>query len=104
MSLELARVERLYRDYTVTAVLRNGSPATVSGVDVALIPPRTTPSASTAWTATTYAAGVATVLLAGPDAAGSGAVVVPAAGADLWLRVVDNPEVDVARVERIAVV
>lgn len=100
---ELSRVERLYRDYTVTAVLRGGGPATVTGVDVALVTPRTAPTGTTVWTPTTYEGGVATVLLAGPDASGSGAVVVPAGGADLWLRVTDTPEVDVAHIERITV-
>lgn len=103
MALTIGRTERLYRDYTVTATLKNGNPATPTGVDIALLPPRTAPAVSTTWTATTYSSGVATVLLAGPDAAGSGALVVPADGADVWLRVTDNPEIDTALIERIAV-
>lgn len=103
MAFTLSRIDRLYRDYDVAATLRDGGPATLTGVDVALLPPRTTPTAATAWTTATYAAGTATVLLAGPDAAGLGALVVPATGADLWVRVTDTPEVDAQRVERITV-
>lgn len=103
MSLTLSRVDRLYRDYTVTATLRDGSPATLAGVDVALLTPRGTPDADTSWTAADYTDGIAVVLLAGPDAAGNGALVVPADGADLWLRVTDSPEVQAVRVDRVTV-
>ena len=103
MALSLSRIDRLYRDYTVTATLRNGTPATITGVTVALLPPRTTPTAATTWATATYAAGVATVLLAGPDADPTGALPVPAGGADLWLRVSDTPEVDAELVERVSV-
>lgn len=101
--MDLNRIDRKYAKVTVTAALANGDPATLTGVDVALLAPRSTPTAATTWTAATYAAGVATVLLAGPDADPAGALVVPATGADLWIRVVDSPEVDATRVQRIAV-
>lgn len=103
MAVQISRIDRLYRYYDVTATLPNGSPATLTGVTVALLPPRTRPTGATTWTAATYAAGVATVLLAGPDADPTGAVVVPSGGADLWIKVVDTPEVDAERVERITV-
>lgn len=103
MALTIARIERLYRDYTVTATLRDGQPATLAGVDVALLPPRRTPTADTTWTDADYADGMFTVLLAGPDAATEGALTVPAEGADLWLRITDTPEIDAARIERITV-
>lgn len=103
MALTLSRIDRLYRDYTVTAELRDGQPATLTGVDVALLPPRRTPDATTVWTAADYLDGVFTVLLAGPDATTEGALTVPAGGADLWARVTDNPEVDAERIERISV-
>lgn len=103
MAFTLSRIDRLYRDYDVTATLRSGGPATLTGVDVALLPPRATPTVTTQWTAATYADGVATVLLAGPDATPTGALVVPSAGADLWIRVSDSPEVDASKVERITV-
>ena len=103
MAFELSRIDRIYRDYTVTATEKDGSPATLAGVSVALLPPRSTPTAATTWTAATYAAGIATVLLAGPDADPTSAVVVPSGGADLWIKVADSPEVDASRVERINV-
>jgi hypothetical protein len=102
--VELTRIERQYVDIDVDATLPDGTPATLTGVDVALLPPRTSPAAGTTWTAATYALGVASVLLAGPDAAGSGALVVPATGADLWIRVTDAPEIDAAKITRIAIV
>lgn len=103
MALDMSRIDRIYRDYTVTATLKSGGPATLTGVDVAILPPRTKPTGTTVWTAASYTAGVATVLLAGPDASPTGALVVPAGGGDLYIRVTDNPEIEAARVERINV-
>ena len=103
MAFSLSRIDRVYRDYEVTATTRTGGPATLTGVTVALLPPRTSPTAATTWTTATYAAGVATVLLAGPDADTAGALSVPVGGADLWIKVADSPEVDAERVERITV-
>lgn len=103
--MELNRIDCQYVDITVTATLRDGDPATLTGVDVAVVPTRTTPTSSTPWVASTYSAGVATVLLAGPDADNNPAAIsVPSSGADLWIRVVDTPEVDAARVDRITIV
>jgi hypothetical protein len=102
--VHLNRINVQYVDIDVTATLRDGTtPAPLAGVDVALIPPRTTPTAVTVWSPTTYADGTATVLIAGPDAGNADAMVVPSPGADLWIRVVDSPEVDAALVERIVV-
>lgn len=103
MALTLSRIDRLYREFTVTATLANGNPATLTGVDVALLPVGSTPKAATVWTASTYAGGVATVLLAGPDASPTNAIVVPPEGGDVWIRVTDTPEVDAEKVERVSV-
>lgn len=103
MALALSRIDRLYRQYTVTATLAGGGAATLTGADVALLAPRTTPTSATVWVAASYATGVATVLLAGPDADPTGALVVPEGGADVWIRVTDTPEVDAEYVERISV-
>ena len=103
MAYTLSRIDRILREYDVTATLPGGGPATLTGVDVALLPPRATPDGDTTWTAADYAAGVATVLLAGPDADDTDALVVPSGGADLWIRVTDSPEVDAERVERLTV-
>lgn len=99
----MSRIDRLYRDYTVTATDEDGFPTTLTGVDVALLAPRATPTGATTWTPAASSDGRWRVLLAGPDADPSAAVVVPAAGADVWLRVTDNPEVEATRVERITV-
>lgn len=103
MALTLSRIDRVYRHYDVTAVTADGAPATLAGASVALLTPRATPTGATVWTAATYADGTATVLLAGPDADATDALVIPAGGADLWIRVVDNPEIDAEKVERITV-
>jgi hypothetical protein len=102
--MELPRSARLNVNIPVTATDAAGDPQVLTGIDVALLPPRTTPTSATTWTAATYAAGFATVLLAGPDADDTDALAVPVAGADLWVRVVDNPEVVVVRAGRVAVV
>lgn len=102
MAVELTRVSRLYVEIDVAATLPGGGSATITGVDVALLPVGSGPDASTAWTPATYAAGTATVLLAGPDAGGSGALVV-ASDADLWAKVTDSPEIDAAKVTRVTV-
>ena len=101
--MNLTPVSREYATFTVAAT-EDGQPVTLTAVDVALLPPRTSPAADTAWTTADYSAGVATVLLAGPAADPSGALVVPVKGADLWVRVTDVSEVDAARVARITVV
>jgi len=102
--VEISRIDRQYVEFDTTATYGDGTPATLTGVDVALLPPRRTPAADTTWTAATYAAPTATVLVAGPDADGTGALVVPAGGADLWVRATDTPEVTATRVTRISVV
>ena len=102
MACTLARIDRLYRTYDLTATLVGGGPATITGVDVALLPPRSAPTASTVWFPSAYNAtnGSFTVLLAGPDADSTGAIVVTGS-ADIWMRVSDNPEVDAQKLERI---
>jgi hypothetical protein len=101
--MNLGRIERRYAQFPVTVTLADGTPVQPAGVDVALLAPNGTPTADTAWTAATFTDGAARVLLAGPDAPLEDALTVPAAGGDLWARVVDTPEVDTARVERVTV-
>lgn len=95
-------ISQQYVEVDVVAKLANGSDAPVSGVDVALLPPRVSPDADTLWTTAAYALGTATVLVAGPDADGD--LVVPRSGADLWMRVVDSPEVTATKITRISVI
>lgn len=99
----LSRIARKYVRVTVTATLADGSAAELDGVDAALLGPDGRPDAATVWTPATYADGVVSLLLAGPDADPAGALVVPADGAALWLRTVDYPETDVARIDRVIV-
>lgn len=102
MVYRLSRIDRRTRSYDLAAVLGRPVPAGVTGVAVALLAPRGAPSGSTVWTAAEYDDGMFAVLLAGPDADPTGALVVPA-DADLWMRVADAPEVDAERVERVTV-
>lgn len=101
--MNLNRVDRLYVDIDATATLSDGTPASITDLDVALLPSISTPTGATTWTPATADGDVWQVLLAGPDADPDGALVVPSGGAVLWIRVTDAPEVDVARVERITV-
>lgn len=101
--VEISRIERRFQTIPVSAADEDGNAVTLTAVDVAALPPRTRPDVDTVWQAATYADGEATVLLAGPDADPDGALAVPAAGADLWLRVTDTPEVLTAKAGRIYV-
>jgi hypothetical protein len=95
VALTLSRISRREHPINVAAVFAKAGIdplPTVTGADVALLPKHTFPTSATTWTAAAFSAGVATVLLAGPDATSSGAVVV-SADADLWLRVTSTPEV-----------
>ncbi len=103
MALTMSRIDRVRREYDVTATLPSGAATTVATVGVALLPPRTRPTGATTWTDVTVTSGVAPVLYAGPDASPTGALIVPAGDADAWMRAVDGPEVITSRIERITV-
>lgn len=100
----MSRIDRIYRSYTITATTSTGAPATLTGVDFALVPPDAIgPGTGTTWVAGTSVGGQWRVLLAGPDADQTGAIAVPAWGGDLYARVTDTPEVIAELVERITV-
>lgn len=101
--MDLPRIGRKYAKITATATNADGASVTLTTVQVALLEPRTNPTADTVWTEAEAVGGKWRVLLAGPDAAGEGALVVPADGADLWIKVSDNPEIDAQKVERLSV-
>src|SRR3954454_23056026 len=63
------RMTRKYLRVPVTARLADGSPAVLSGGDIALLAGQEGPDSSTTWTPMTWdgVAGVATILVAGPD-------------------------------------
>lgn len=101
--VRLSPLDRLYIEVDVAAALLDGTPTTVTGVDVAVLPTPKLPDASTTWTPADYAAGVATVLLAGPAADPTDAVVVTSPRGDLWLRVTDIPEVQAVKASRVTI-
>lgn len=104
--MKLSQIGLKYVDVTVAATLANGTPATLAGVDLTVVPPGSSPDQHTVWTASSYnsTTKVATILVAGPNYATppAGSLVAPVTGGDLWARVTDTPEVDAALVDRIA--
>ena len=100
--MHLNRIDRKYANIKVDATDEDELPIVPTAVDVALIPPRSTPTAATPWTAAASVNGKWQVLLAGPDASPTSAIVVSKT-ADLWVRVTDAPEVDTAFVERVTI-
>lgn len=109
-SLLWTRITELFIDFPVTPTLANGQPATITGVQCALLPYRSKgPTATTVWVDATWTPGVngnpgtASVLVSGPDAAspGSGGLQMGNSGADLWARIVDTPETAPAFVVRL---
>lgn len=104
MTFSVSRIDRVYRTYQVAATDEDGAPATLSGVDFALVPTDTgSPTDDTTWTPGTGAGTEWRILLAGPDASPTSALVVPAWGGNLWLRVTDSPEVIAVKVDEIEV-
>lgn len=102
--VNLSRIERRFETIPIALAADDGTAlALPAAVDIAALPPRTTPDVDTAWTQLTPADGAVTVLLAGPDADPDGALPVPATGADLWVRVTDTPEILPAKVGRVTV-
>jgi hypothetical protein len=100
--VDLTRITRKYAHIDLTVTLANGTPAAVTGVDVAFLDPQAKPTGATEWTPAEPAGDGYRVLLAGPDADPAGAVVITDAVA-LWARVTDTPEVDVVKLDRITV-
>ena len=98
--MELGRTERVVRFYDLAATLDDGTAVELLDVAVAVLPARTRPDDDTTWTAADYSGGTATVVLAGPDADDTGALAV-SVDADVWLRVIDDPETITVRAERI---
>lgn len=101
--MQLSPIDRLYARFPIIVRDSSGAVVTPAAIDVCLLPYRATPSGSTIWTPSTYAAGVVTVLLAGPAADPTSALAVSAAGARLWVRITDNPEVQAIPVDSITV-
>lgn len=101
--MKLNRIARKYVHIPLTVTLADGSPAPISGADLALVPPGSSLTAQTVWVPSEWADGRASVLVAGPEADPEDALVIPVEGVDVWARITDSPEVDVAKVGRISV-
>lgn len=103
--LELSRIDRQYAPITVDATDTAGAPAVPSGVSVALLPPRSTPNADTVWFPADYwpDTGEWVVLLAGPDADPTAAIIVLVTS-DLWMRVEDSPETRAVPIAHVVVI
>ena len=101
--MNMSPIDVVYVKIPVTAALANGTAVTLTGIDVAAVPKRTAISATTVWTASTYTAGTATILVAGPAATATGALPIPAGGADIYIRETDNPEVVAVKVGSISI-
>lgn len=103
-TVELSPLDRVYASIPVAAALADGTATTISGVDVALLPGRSDPDAATVWTSATYANGVATVLIAGPAADPTDALVCSGGYGALWVRVTDIPEVQAVKAGPVIVI
>lgn len=79
-------------------------PLPLTSVDLAFLAAGR-PNKDTVWSPYSVSGGEVALVLAGPEVVSppADAVVIPAGGADLWIRLQDNPEVDVIKVERIVV-
>ncbi len=104
--MNLSRVACKYFDINLSATLPNGQPVVPGGVDIAIVRAGESPDEETQWHPAQYADGVATIMLAGPDATAppESAIVIPEPGGDLHARVVDVPETDAAMLTRIVLV
>lgn len=91
--MQISAIDRQYVHITTSITLHDGTPASVSSLEGAIVRTGTTPGASQAWVTATALAGKWRLMLAGPYADSTGALVVPFVGGDLWVRVVDNPEI-----------
>lgn len=96
--MDLSLIDKVYATFPLTVKDSSGNTVTPSTVDVAFLPFRRSPDVGTVWTSASYAAGSVTVLLAGPLADPTGAVVAPSGGGELWVRITDSPEVEAVRV------
>jgi hypothetical protein len=100
-SLTLGLLDRQHWAIDVAA-LYGSLPAGATSYNVTLVAPRTVPTSASTWTPTTYASGTATILLAGPQADPTGALVVTGSG-DLWILPVGGTDVREMKVGRVFV-
>lgn len=96
--LELTRVERITKTYTLATLFPNMTgPFATAGI--AILPRRVNPVGGTVFQSLTITGGAVTVTYAGPDASSSGAVVVTGSGdAHIEVTTADG-QVDTAKAE-----
>lgn len=106
MALDISRIDRVERTYTVTAKDADGQPAVVDAVDVAVVVPYNAPlTGDTDWTTYAVTDDEFIVEYAGPNAADqTGTVfVLPTGGGQAYIREVDGRLVDAEKLERVTV-
>lgn len=102
MALELYYTDRVPRTYTLAPKAANGQATTITAGKIALVPPRAHPTAATTWTNVSLTNNAFTVDFARPGATDtSGALLVPDAGADVYIRGVSGTYDDAELAERI---
>lgn len=95
----LSRIDKIAETIPPPASIAMGAP--ISGVQVALLPVRTGPTAATVWATPPFANGQATVTYAGAEADSSGATLVVTGDADLWMLALGAPYQQAVKVKRI---
>ena len=103
--MNLPRIGRKYGFVTLEALNHDKTPATVAGIEVAVLHDGLKPDATTVWVAMNQDGTEYSYLFSGPDAPAYGGphIVVPTEGVSVWCRITDDPEIDVVKVGRITV-
>jgi hypothetical protein len=101
--MKLSPVDRIPARVPLAATLPDGTPATLTDVALAVLPAYAKPRAGTTWQAVALVDGAAPLMLAGPEADPIGALVVPAGGGTLFVRVIDGDVVQVRKVAALTV-
>lgn len=101
--MQLSPVDKVPVSFPLTGEDETGSPIALTSVVVALLPFRSAPAASTAWSPAAYVNGRVSLTIAGPDADPTGAVQVPAGGAYLWAKDTESATVQAVRVDFISI-
>lgn len=106
MVLDIRRIERVERTYTVTAKDADGQPTTVDAIDVAVVAPYNAPlTGDTDWTTYAVVDGEFTVEYAGTETADQTGTVflIPVGSAQAYMLEVDGRLADAEPLERLNV-
>jgi hypothetical protein len=99
--LRMSRVARKFLYPNAVVTLPDGTKVDPQQVDIVLLSGKATPDGDTQWTPVPNTEDGYRILVAGSAADPTDAVVIPPGGVDLWIRVVDNTEIDVTESRRI---